>query len=65
MARVHKRVRIMAIAALAAILALGLYAPTSVPQQEEEPVVIYATLCFVPGPVYSLSALLQANGVSG
>lgn len=54
----------MAIAALAAILALGLYAPTSVPQQEEDPIVIYATLCFVPGPVYSLSALLQANGVS-
>lgn len=65
MIRIHRRVRMMAIAALAAILALGLYGPTSVPQQqEEEPIVIYAALCFVPGPVYSLSALLQANGVS-
>ncbi len=66
MMRNYTKSRAMAIAVLMAILAIGWYAPTSVPQQSAEPTMqIGIGLCFVPGaPVYNLQALLQAYSIT-
>ncbi|MCL6642690.1 MAG: hypothetical protein K6T71_05150 [Candidatus Bipolaricaulota bacterium] len=65
MKRNYTKSRAMAIVVLTAILAMGLYAPTSVPQQNPEEILIGTVLCFVPGaPVYSLQALLQVYGIT-